>query len=201
MPDLRGYTGGFASSFIGLHFGNYGGAPVRWAYLLLGFAGAALFYTGNLLWIEMRRKKARKSGIPEQRRSTRILGAMTVGVPLGCIAGISLTVAAAKLLGTAATVGQHSAIYYTVFIAFVFYALVRGAARSGVELAAAAAVATMVIPVVSLLAGSRWYDAGASIMVDIGAMVIAACLLIPMRSAHRRATHGTRDSIWAAPRK
>lgn len=201
MPDQRGFAGGFASNFVGLHFGNFGGVSVRWAYLLLGMAGAALFYTGNLLWIESRRKKARNSDFPEQSRSTKILSALTVGVPLGCIAGLSLTVAAAKLLGAGATMSQHSAIYYAVFLAFTGYALARGAARGGAELAAAASAATLLVPVASLFAGTRWYDAGADIMVDIVAVVIAAVLLWAMCSARRRSIYGARDSIWAASSK
>src|SRR3546814_7832097 len=86
------------TSFFALHFGSFGGPPVRWSYFLLGLAGAFLFYSGNLLWIESRRKKERKSGVVEQTRATRILGALTTGVPLGCVAGISATIAAATWL-------------------------------------------------------------------------------------------------------
>src|SRR3546814_20218929 len=63
----------------------------------------------------------------------RILGALTTGVPLGCIAGISLTVAAAKWLpeGLADAAAWHSRIYYSVFVLAVIWRLVRGAAQIG----------------------------------------------------------------------
>ena len=199
MPGMQDGWSATITSFFALHFGNFGGAPIRWAYFLLGLAGALLFYTGNLLWIESRRKRERKAGLPEQTRATRILGALTVGVPLGCIAGISLTLAAAKLLGEGATSGVHSAIYYLVFLAFTAVALLRGAARSGVELALAAALATVCIPLASALSGSDWYQNGASVAVDLAAVAIAGVLLLAMQSARRRAMSGTRDSIWAAP--
>lgn len=171
MPGMQDGWSATITSFFALHFGNFGGAPVRWAYFLLGLAGAMLFYTGNLLWIESRRKKERRAGLPEQTQATRVLGALTVGVPLGCVAGISMTLAAAKLLGGGATPALHSAIYYLVFLASVGWALVRGPARAGVELAIAAAVATLLIP--------------------------AAVLLRAMIAARRRARHGRRDSVWA----
>lgn len=199
MPGLRSYAGGFASNFISTHFGNFGGDPVRFAYLLLGLGGAALFYTGNLLWIEARRRRERKEGKAEQTRSSYVMGALTVGTSLGCVAGLSLTIAAAKLLGASATTEMHSAIYYAVFVAFTLYALIRGAARSGIELAGAAAFATLGIPVVSLFSGASWYQNGASVLVDVGAVCIAAALLFAMRSAKRRVATGPRDSIWAAP--
>lgn len=198
MPGLRRPAGEFGTSYISLHFGNYGGDPIRWAYFLLGLAGAALFYTGNLLWIESRRRKERKAGLPEQTRATRILGALTVGVPLGCIAGISITLAAAKLLGGSATAGLHSAIYYAIFLTFSGYALWRGAARAGVELAGTAAAATLVVPLVSVIAGARWYQNGASVAVDAVAIAIAGALVLAMVSAYRRVKTGPRDSIWAA---
>ena len=115
MPDGRTARGRRSAASSGFHFGNFGGAGVRWAYFLLGLAGAFLFYIGNLLWMKSRRKRERKRGAFEQTRSTRVLGALTVGVPLSCIAGIAATVAAAKPLGLAATPAPHSGIYFAVF--------------------------------------------------------------------------------------
>lgn len=201
MPGMQDGWSATVTSFFALHFGNFGGNTIRWAYFLLGLAGATLFYTGNLLWIESRRKKERKAGLPEQTRATRILAALTVGVPLGCIAGISVTLAAAKPLADAATPGLHSAIYHAVFLAFVGWALLRGAARSGAELALGAAIATLLVPLASVLGGARWYENGASIFVDLAAIAIAGGLLLAMRSARRRAALGARDSVWARPHR
>lgn len=65
------------STFFSLHFGSYGGDLVRWAYFLMGLAGAGLFYSGNILWLEKRRNK----GV-QQSRSYKVMGALTVGVSL-----------------------------------------------------------------------------------------------------------------------
>ncbi|WP_242390503.1 PepSY-associated TM helix domain-containing protein [Pararhodospirillum photometricum] len=78
------------SSFFALHFGSYGGTPVKVMTFVLGLAGAWLFYSGNLLWIEARRKR--------QGRDVRILANLTVGVCLGCLCGIAATMGAAKWL-------------------------------------------------------------------------------------------------------
>lgn len=191
------------TSFFTLHFGSFGGAPVRWAYFFLGLAGAFLFYTGNLLWIESRRRKERKAGAVEQTRATRVLGALTVGVPLGCVAGISLTIAAAKWLpaGTGALQTWHSAIYYAVFLAAIGWALVRGAARSGAELLWLSAAATALVPITTLASvatGTGWSHDGASRLVDLVAAIGALSLAIMARATHRRAAAGPRDSIWSA---
>ncbi len=197
MPGMQDGWSATITSFFTLHFGSYGGDTIRWAYFLLGLSGAFLFYTGNLLWVESRRKKERKAGAVEQTRATRILGALTVGVPLGCVAGISVTLAAAKLLGAYGSYDLHSVIYYTVFVTVIGWALVRGAARSGAELAILGAVAMLCVPVASLFAGPQWYDAPGLLLVDLTAICLAFLLFISARAAVRRAVTGPRDSIWS----
>ena len=198
MPGRQ--SGWYASltSFFALHFGNFGGSGVRWAYFLLGLGGAVLFYTGNLLWVETRRKKERKRGAVEQTRGTRFLGALSVGVSLGCIAGISLTIAAAKFLpGRVGDIAAwHSWIYYLVFMAMTAFALVRGAARSSVPLLLASALATACIPLASLLGG--WSHGDATRIVDLVALAGVAALLLAARRTAIRVRSAPRDSIWFA---
>ncbi|WP_374577900.1 PepSY-associated TM helix domain-containing protein [Phenylobacterium sp.] len=201
MPGRQDGWSATITSFFALHFGSFGGAPIRWAYFLLGLSGAFIFYTGNLLWIESRRRRERKAGLVEQTRSTRVLGALTVGVPLGCVAGVSASVAAAKLLAHDATPGIHSAIYYAVFLAFVGWALARGAARSGFELAIAGAAAMLAVPLASLAAGPDWYVSPALIAIDLTAIALAVLLAMSARSARRRMVEGPRDSVWARTEK
>lgn len=197
MPGLQDGWSATITSFFALHFGNYGGAPIRWSYFLLGLAGAFLFYTGNLLWVESRRKRERKAGAVNQTRATRILGTLTVGVPIGCMAGISVTLAAAKFLGGNATEAAHSMIYYAVFLICVGWSLWRGAARSGRELPLAAALAMFMIPAASLFAGTAWYDSPGLLLVDATAVMMCGTLLAIARAASQRAGDGPTDSVWS----
>lgn len=204
MPGRQDAWFATVTSFFALHFGSFGGAPVRWSYFVLGLAGAFLFYSGNLLWIESRRKKERKSGAVMQTRATRILGALTVGVPLGCVAGISLTIAAAKWLPPTSPdlAAWHGRIYYSVFMAAIVWALVRGAARSGASLLWVSAAATAAIPAssfASTLLGTAWNHNGETQLVDVVALIGTAGFVVMARAAHNRARHGPRDSVWAIP--
>ncbi|MFT3964562.1 MAG: PepSY-associated TM helix domain-containing protein [Sphingobium sp.] len=204
LPGKQGGWFATVTSFFALHFGNYGGAPVRWSYFFLGLAGAFLFYSGNLLWIESHRKKERKAGAVEQTRATKILGALTTGVPLGCIAGISVTIAAAKWLPVELDnlAAWHSRIYYAVFLLSVGWALFRGAARSGVELLWVAAVATALIPITSLSAsiGAGWNHGGTTLLIDLVAAIGAISFAFMAKAARRRALQGPRDSVWSTIR-
>lgn len=199
-PDRRA-----SETFYGLHAGQYQGAVIAWAYFLLGCSGAWLFYSGNLLWIETRRKNARKGGEVEQSRSTRLLGSATVGVCLGCVAGLSLTIVAAKWLhGRVADLNHwHELIYYVMFLGSVAWAFVWGAARSAVHLLWLCATATMAIPLTTLAAllfpalGMWAHSSAATLGVDVVALVGALCFVWMAIAVTRRIRNGPADSIWS----
>lgn len=199
-PDRRA-----GAVLLALHTGEYGGSTIAWTYLLLGFSGAWLFYSGNLLWIETRRKKTRQAGKAEQSLSARLLGSATVGVCLGCVAGLSLTIVAAKWLhGRVDDLNQsHAIIYYTVFLGSVAWAFASGAARSAVHLLWLCTAATLAIPLTTIVArlfpglGMWAHDSAATIGVDVFATLGALCFAWMAIATRRRITTGTADSIWS----
>ncbi|MBT0668510.1 PepSY domain-containing protein [Novosphingobium profundi] len=199
-PDYLGGQqdgwGALLTGFFTLHFGSFGGIAIRWAYFVMGLAGAFLFYTGNLLWVESRRKRERRqSGPVVQSRATRILGALTVGAPLGCVAGSAVTIAAAKPLAAVATLGLHSAIYHAVFFGFVAWALVRGSARAAIELLPGAALALLTIPLASLAFSARFETSVPAL--DAIAVVACGLLVLIWRATLTRVRQGPRDSVWS----
>ncbi len=207
MPGIQDPWGATITSFFSLHFGTYGGAPIRWAYFFLGLGGAALFYTGNLLWLESRRarQRAHAAGAVAQRRQVRVMGALTVGVSLGCAAGLSLTIAAAKLLPALGVDLErwHAGLYYAVFLGALAWSFRRGAALAAVELLGFAAAATAAIPLISLLSalvpGLGWNYADDSVLVDVVALAGAAIFSVLARRTARRVRRAPQDSLWYAP--
>lgn len=205
MPGHQDAWYATVSSFFTLHFGNYGGNYIRWCYFILGISGAFLFYTGNLLWIEKRRKKHSQSGEGKgssgQNRSCHIIGAITLGVTLGCVAGISLIIALTKLLPLANL--NHTLIYYAIFIGAILWTLVRGSAKGAVELLYISAVTTALIPLTSLLAliipSFGWNHFDSTIMVDVIAIAAVICLLILARKTQQRIASAPYNSIWFDP--
>lgn len=204
MPGHQGSWSTAVSAFFSLHFGSFGGGIVRWAYFALGLAGAFLFYSGNLLWIESRRKAERRGGGPvTQSRNTALLAAGTVGVCLGCIGGLSLTIAAGKWLNGLVTDlnAWHWGVYYAVFLAACVWAFGRGAARAGVELLWMAAAASAAIPATTLLAwtlpGLGLWASADTIGVDLVALAGALGFTWMARVTRRRVEQGPRDSVWS----
>lgn len=177
-----------------LHFGNFGHGAVKWLYFVLGLVGAFLFYSGNLLWIEARRKRRQ----PRQPQRTRVMAALTLGACLGCIAGVS-----AMFVAGALAPGLGRPVYYTVFFTCVLWACLRQPARAGHELLWLCALATAAIPLAgwlgdgeSLLAAARhghWHR----FFVDAVALLLAFAYARMAWATLRRGREGDPHSVWA----
>ncbi|MBP1628760.1 MAG: hypothetical protein H6Q00_3235 [Holophagaceae bacterium] len=82
VPGHRDPNHALLSGLYGLHFGDYGGLPVRLAYGLLGLSGTLLLLSGQLIWVEAR---ARTSP-----RQARLMARLTVGTCGGTLLGLAL---------------------------------------------------------------------------------------------------------------
>jgi len=188
---------GLYSALYALHFGTFGDLGVRLVYLIAGLAGAFLFYSGNILWIESRRKTRQA----EQPRVHRLLAQATVGVCIGSCIGIALCFPAALLWPERAT----ALTYYPVWGVAIVWALLRPPVRAAVELLVMAALAALSIPVSNAVltgdhvlraaASGHWAVAG----FDIGAIALAVGFLALAHATLRRAHQGPAHSVWAIP--
>jgi len=193
------------SSIYALHFGNFGGRAVQWLYFLLGLAGAFLFYSGNLLWIESRRKRRHA----EQPGKTWVMARATVGICIGTCLGIAAAfaaTAAADMLGTDPAVPMRAACYGSVAFA-VAYACLRPVARAAVELLAITAIAYVAVALLDLARNAAtwsqpWTPASTAVLgVDIAGIALGIGFAWLARASWRRATHGDVFSVWTHARK
>lgn len=191
----------FLRGLESLHYGNFGHAPVQWIYFLLGLAGAFLFYSGNLLWIEARRKRLAQ----RQPLSGRLMAQATLGVCLGCVAGVSAVFLVNKLFPAAP--GQlplwEERGYYAMFLLVCAWAFIRPPARAAHELLALCAALTLGIPL------AQWAASGVNpllslwraewVVVGVNAVALCAgCAFWTMaRAALRRGLHGDPHSVWS----
>ncbi|MBV1777190.1 PepSY domain-containing protein [Burkholderiaceae bacterium DAT-1] len=193
------------SSFFALHMASFGGMAIKWLYFLLALAGAWLFYSGNLLWIESRRKRASKDqSNPAQRRDTLLIASATIGVCLGCICGISFMLLGSKWLPSilGGAVHLHDWLYYGAFCACIGWAFWRGAARAAFELLYLAAWLTAAIPITWLLSTLITYPDALSSSVAIEATALAGALVLHAmaRITQKRVIGGSSDSVWFSAR-
>jgi uncharacterized iron-regulated membrane protein len=189
------------SAMYGLHFGSFGGSLVRWLYFVLGLAGAFLFYSGNLLWIESRRKRRHI----DQPKRTRVMARATIGVCIGTCLGISGAFAATLImarLGVDATMPQYIACY-GLFFAACAYASLRAIPRATVELLAATSVLTIAVACTDLalnaseLLQDHTPQRLAVLGVDLTGLVLGLIFAAFARAAARRARDGDPRSVWA----
>lgn len=195
LPGKQTATGTTLTSFFALHFGNYGGLPVRLLYIVLGVLGAMVFYSGNLLWIEARLSKSRPGKqAAEQPRHVRCLSSLTVGACLGCVAGLSASLLAARWLSLPSMAQDVTAsyVYHGVFLVFMIIAFSAGAARATAPLLGLAAALSALIPLTSIIDAKSGasVNTAATFMPDYwlvdGFFAVAAALLLYLAYRARR---------------
>lgn len=102
-----------AASTYNLHFGNYGGLPVKIAYIVFGLGMTVVVATGTFIWLD----KRERAGKPSPYLRAGWWG-LIVGVP----AGMALTLLARLALGNDA---PFVAIFWTVFLLTIAFWLLR----------------------------------------------------------------------------
>lgn len=115
MPGLQSTSFSILTTFFALHFGSFGGNIVKFGYLILGFVGAFLFYSGNRLWLISRYRKEQKNGATEPSKGTKFLTCLTYGSIFGCISGISVLISTALLTSYFESYLRVSLLYYAIF--------------------------------------------------------------------------------------
>lgn len=184
-----------------LHFGHFGQTAMQWVYFSLGMAGAFLFYSGNLLWIEARRKRQRAV----QPRSGRLMAQATLGVCLGSVAGISAAFLVSKLAVVAP--GKlpvwEQGTYYAMFFGALAWAFMRRPARAAHELLLLCASLSAALPL------AQWWRSGADpatalwrgdwvvVSVNLVALLFALAYWRMARAVLQRGLHGDPCSVWS----
>ncbi len=198
-PNEHNAYGPIVSSFFSLHFGNFAGDFGRWVYFVLGLLGAVLFYTGNLLWLEKRRKK---SG--QQLKSYRVMAALTVGVCLGSITGVASALLVSKwsYLANIEINQAYVSCYYLVFFASIAYCFIRGAARAAIHLQLLLTAVLALIPLTSLVLAVVNIELWQGQLlghygVDLLAGVFAIAFYLAAGKTRKRALNGDSNSIWS----
>ena len=192
-----------SDSYFHLHFGDYGGSIVRAAYFLLGIMGAALFYTGNLLWLDKRppRRDKTAAALPASRQAAHIMAALTLGISWGCIAGTAAAFLAARWLHPLPLAPQTTltSAYYTTFLAAIAYSQWQGAGSSAVPLIRLCAWLTLAIPATTALGAlglPPLFARSDTLGVDATALALGLALHHTARLTAKRLALAPPHSVW-----
>jgi uncharacterized iron-regulated membrane protein len=190
-----------SGTMLALHYGRFGGFVTRWMYFGLGLAGAFLFYSGALLWIESRRR--RQAGQPRLHRS---MARLTVGLCIGSCLGLAVTFAANQLpVAWFATDLGVRVVYGVFWLGSVIFAWCRPPIRAAIELLYATAAFALALPILNAIAsGDHLLRSAAEghwavFWFDMTALAVGMSFLLLARAVARRARAGERNSVWAAP--
>jgi uncharacterized iron-regulated membrane protein len=183
-PDQR-VTGAMSP----LHYGNYGGVPLKLLYLALGLGLCVVTALGLMMWVE--RRKNGRAGRRSQAFYER-LSAINTGVVMGLpVATLALFVHDKLYAGAeGARLAWTGTAYFAVWITSLAYALLRrndyAATRELMMLAASLA---LLAPVVNGVSTRDWSWAGAAAgaphalvdltLVALGAGGLAVALNLP----------------------
>ena len=201
LPGTRDANHATLAAVYALHYGDYGNVAVQWLYFLLGLGGAFLFYSGNLLWIESRRKRRQV----EQARSSLVMARATVGICIGVCVAISAAFVAAQLLpwlGWNPAAGERWACFGSWALC-VLWASRRAPLCAAQELLWLAAGVTALVPLAHGCVSGWWIWRSAAggqwalLAIDLGALALAVGFAALARAVAVRGRHGKANSVWA----
>jgi uncharacterized iron-regulated membrane protein len=193
------------SATYSLHFGDWGNTWVRWMYFLLGLGGAFLFYSGNLLWIESRRKRRQQA----QGRAQWWMARATVGVCIGACVAVSAAFVAAAVLQMPALRGSVAldtgirAACLVTWVSCMAWAALRPPIRGAQELLWLAAIVTALVPVAHGVATGAWLWTSAAVgdmplfAIDAGALALSFGFARLALASRKRMHDGDANSVWA----
>lgn len=195
------------NAMFSLHFGSYGGYPVRWIYLILGLGGAFLFYSGNILWVETRARKQKREQdpVPTQRKDVVFLANLTIGSCLGCILAIIGTLVVSRWIFTIFNVQNINQIfmnsYYLIFVISIAYAFMIGYAKALPQFMLSISLVLFAIPLTSLAAFilpdlGLWGRGTDVLMIDIVALILGFVFYRFYQQSKDRARSAEVGSLW-----
>ncbi len=111
-PDELTYIEDVQSVVGRLHFGNFGGRPIKLVYFILSLITCFVIITGVLIWVEARNKK---SMTIRQRLYTAKVGHIYLAICLSMLPVTAISFLFMKLFGDY-FLNKQTAIYYCYFI-------------------------------------------------------------------------------------
>ncbi|HWK52925.1 MAG TPA: PepSY-associated TM helix domain-containing protein [Hyphomicrobiales bacterium] len=144
-PAQHSYT-----VLAGLHYAQFGGAPVRWLYFFLGLASCAMIATGLVLFSIKRREKHQRDALAPSR-AYAVIERCNVLAVAGFLNGVAAYFWANRLLPLSlpGREGWEIATLFLVWLATLPHALLRPARCAWIEQLASAGLLCLLLPLLN----------------------------------------------------
>lgn len=156
-PNTSKYTDDIQLSMGRLHFGNFGGLPVKIIYFVLALITCFVIITGVLIWVEARNKK---SMTISQRLYTAKVGHIYLAICLSLFPITALAFIGIKLLPTEYTTQKMSLLYNGFLglwlVATIFFRFKRNNYYTNKVTLLLGAILGLLIPIVNGVTSNNW---------------------------------------------
>ena len=136
-----------------LHFGDYGGYPLKLVYFVLGIMGCLVITSGILIWLVARDKN---NVIPRKRKFNNWMANFFMAICLSMFPVTAFTFIVVKLYGHA----DQSFIYHTFFWSWLAlslcYTLRKSIKRTNLETLLIGSILSLVLPIVNGIISNNW---------------------------------------------
>ncbi|MBK6264050.1 PepSY domain-containing protein [Marivirga sp. S37H4] len=115
------YIAGAQDFLIKLHYGNFGGYPLKIIYFIFGIITCFIILSGVLIWVEARDKK---SNTPFKRKANQWVSAIFLAISLSMYPVTAFTFSVVKLFKDVNDPQPHLLIYKAFFISWLILTII-----------------------------------------------------------------------------
>ncbi|TYR36866.1 PepSY domain-containing protein [Sphingobacterium phlebotomi] len=147
------YKDKVSSIIYHLHFGDFGGYPVKITFFILGIMGCIVIISGILIWLVARDKK----NVPKRKRVFNFWASnVFVAICLTMLPVTALTFIAVKVYPEVNQEFIYSVYFYSWLVLSIFYVARRNLRATNKETLLSGAILGLCIPVVNGIYGGNW---------------------------------------------
>ncbi|WP_353183390.1 PepSY-associated TM helix domain-containing protein [Parapedobacter lycopersici] len=136
-----------------LHFGDYGGYPLKIIYFILGIMGCIITASGIMIWLVARDKNT----VPAHKRKFNCWAAnVFLAVCLTMLPVTAFTFIAVKATHLSGQDSLYSVYFYSWLVLSVYYVVRRNIRRTHAETLLLGSLLGLLVPVVNGIFGGNW---------------------------------------------
>ena len=149
-----GYVNTIRGTIYHLHFGDYGGRPLRVMYFVLGVLGCVVINSGVMIWLVARDKK----NIPERKRKFNFwIANIYIASSLSMLPVTAITMIALLFLNKPGQSDIYHWFFYSWLSLSVYFLVRRNLALTNRQTTLLSAILCLLLPVLNGIIRNNWF--------------------------------------------